>query len=106
MKDIQQSPTQATPVFTMIRIQLIEKDNLRALASVKVADAVYLTGLRVITGKNGLFLAMSNRKTGAGEYQDIYFPASKAMRDDLQSAVLEAYDAEVKAAGQGSQSAA
>ena len=66
------------------------------LVSVKVHDAVYLTGLRVIEGKNGLFVAMPNRKTGNGEYQDIYFPASKAMRDELQGIVLEAYRRETE----------
>jgi stage V sporulation protein G len=80
--------------FTQIRVILFAKDSLRALVSCKVADAVYLTGLRVIEGKNGLFLSMPNRKTGAGEYQDIYFPASKAVRDELQAAVLEAYSVE------------
>jgi len=71
------------------------------LASVKVHDVVFLTGLRVIEGKNGLFVAMPNRKTSGGEYQDIYFPASKAMRDELQERVLEAYRQEV-AASKGS----
>lgn len=77
--------------FTQIRISVVEKDSLRAIATVKVADAVYLTGLRVIEGKNGLFVAMPTRKDKAGEYQDIFFPASKAMRDELQAFVLDAY---------------
>jgi stage V sporulation protein G len=78
-------------LFTQIRISVVEKDSLRAIATVKVADAVYLTGLRVIEGKNGLFVAMPTRKDKAGEYLDIYFPASKAMRDELQAFVLDAY---------------
>jgi stage V sporulation protein G len=82
---------QNTSIFSQVRVSLFEKDSLRALASVKVLDAVYLTGLRVIEGKNGLFVAMPNRKTGSGDYQDIYFPASKAMRDELQALILEAY---------------
>jgi stage V sporulation protein G len=82
-------------LFDQVRISLFEKDSLRALATVKVHDAIYLTGLRVVEGKNGLFVAMPNRKTGAGEYQDIYFPASKATRDELQHLVLDAYKKEV-----------
>jgi stage V sporulation protein G len=77
--------------FSQARVSLFTKDSLRALVSIKVHDAIYLTGLRVIEGKNGLFVSMPNRKTGDGEYQDIYFPASKAMRDELQDFVLEAY---------------
>ncbi len=92
---------QERPLFHQIRVSLIHKDSLRALASVKVCDAVYLTGLRVIEGKNGLFVAMPNRKTGGGDYQDIYFPASKAVREELQGAVLEAYHRESAAARVG-----
>ena len=79
------------PLFSQARVTLLMKDSLRALASVKVCDAFYLTGLRVVEGKNGLFVAMPNRKTGSGDYQDIYFPASKTTRDELQSYILEAY---------------
>lgn len=81
-------------IFSQVRVSLFEKDSLRALATVKVHDAIFLTGIRVVEGKNGLFVAMPNRKTGAGEYQDIYFPASKAVRDDLQAQILEAYKRE------------
>ena len=86
--------TQAKPLFTEVRVHIIDKDSLKALVSCKVADTIFLTGLRVVEGKNGLFVAMPNRKTGSGEYQDIYFPASKASRDELQSLVLAAYNAE------------
>jgi len=90
---------QATSLFTEVRVHIIDKDSLKALASCKVADTIFLTGLRVVEGKNGLFVAMPNRKTGSGEYQDIYFPANKTSRDELQSLVLAAYNAE---AGVGS----
>jgi stage V sporulation protein G len=90
--------TKQPVTFSQVRVSLFAKDSLRALVSVKVHEAVYLTGLRVIEGKNGLFVAMPNRKTGGGEYQDIYFPASKAMRDELQNIVLEAYRQEADAA--------
>lgn len=78
-------------VFTQCRVSVYEKDSLRALAAVKVCDAVFLTGLRVIEGKNGLFVSMPSKKNKAGEYQDIFFPASKAMRDELQAVVIAAY---------------
>ena len=87
---------QNNQVFSQARVSLFTKDSLRALVSVRVLDAVYLTGLRVIEGKNGLFVAMPNRKTGGGEYQDIYFPANKASRDELQEVVLAAYRREIE----------
>jgi stage V sporulation protein G len=86
---------QTSSIFSQVRVALMEKDSLRAIASVKAHDSLFLTGLRVVEGKNGLFVSMPNRKTQAGEYQDIYFPASKAVRDELQALVLDAYKKEV-----------
>lgn len=85
-----------SPLFTQVRVSLCQRDSLRALASAKVGEAVYLTGMRVIEGKNGLFVGMPTRQSAGGEYQDIYFPASKAVRDELQKAVLEAYQLALK----------
>lgn len=82
------------PIFHQIRISIVEKDSLCAIASVKVSDVIYLTGIRIIQGKNGLFVGMPSKKLSSGEYQDIYFPATKAMRDELSAAVLEAYHKE------------
>jgi len=84
--------TKIMPTFTEVRITIFEKDSLRATASVRVADTVYLTGIRVIEGRAGLFIAMPCRKTD-GEYQDFFFPASKTMRDELSDVVLAAYKA-------------
>lgn len=89
---------QNSSLFSQIRVTVYQKDSLRALVSVKVADAFFLTGLRVIEGKNGLFVAMPTKKDKAGEYTDIFFPASKATRDDLQAQVLEAYRKEANLA--------
>ena len=80
--------------FSISRMILVNKDNLRAMVSARVADAVFLTGIRVIEGKNGLFVAMASRKTPQGEYQDIYFPANKEKRDQLSALVLESYEKE------------
>ena len=80
--------------FSQVRITLLEKDSLRAMASVKVADVFYVTGLRVIEGRNGLFVSMPSKKLPSGEYQDIAFPASKAVRDEIQNLILDAYHRE------------
>ncbi len=86
-------------LFTSVRISLVTKETLRAMVSCKVAEAVFLTGMRVIEGKNGLFVSMPSKKDVGGEYHDIYFPASREIRDQLQAAVLEAYRAAAAKAG-------
>lgn len=79
-------------VFSGARISLYEGEgSCRAFASVKVADAVVLTGMRVIEGKNGLFVGMASRKKKDGSYEDLFFPTTKELRDDLSRCVLAAY---------------
>jgi stage V sporulation protein G len=90
---------QATAPFNNIRINLISKESLRALVTVKVADLLYLTGIRVIDGKKGLFVSMPSKKETSGDYKDIFFPASRDIRDQLQAAILEAYHGALAKAG-------
>lgn len=88
--------TGTTPaLFSAIRITLHHRESTRALVSLKVADAMYLTGFRIVEGKNGPFVSMPSKKDPGGEYRDIFFPASREMRDRLNAAVIEAYNAEL-----------
>ena len=81
-----------TSLFSNIRVYLTRHDTIKAIASCKVCDSIWLKGLRVINGKNGRFVGMPAEKDKNGEYRDIYFPASKEVRDQLAEAVLEEYD--------------
>jgi stage V sporulation protein G len=78
-------------VFSDFRFNLVNKDCLRAFVSCKVGGAIVLDGMRVVEGTRGRFVSMPSRKDAKGEYQDIYFPASKEVREELQEAVLEGY---------------
>jgi len=93
-----QNDDQVSTTFNSVRVHLMDKAPLLAMASVKVLDAMFVTGIRIKTGKNGVYIDMPSRKTAGGEYQDIAFPASKAMRDELQAVVLAAYEAAKAAA--------
>lgn len=66
--------------------------NVKARVSLLVGDAMYVTGLKVVEGKNGLFIGMSSYKGKDGEYKDIYFPKSKEEREELTKFVLAAYE--------------
>jgi stage V sporulation protein G len=87
------------PIFNSVRIYLEHRETLRAKVSVKVLDIMYLTGIRVIEGKKGLFVSMPSKKEARGDYKDIFFPASRDHRDALQATILEAYHAAVAKAG-------
>lgn len=66
--------------------------SLKALASVLVADAVWITGVRVVEAKNkNLFVSMPSRRNPDSTYSDIAFPATLEVRQALEKAVLDEY---------------
>ena len=76
---------------------LSNKDSkLKAFASITIDDAVCITGIRIIEGKTGVFMSMPQNKDNDDEYHDIAFPITKEAREEIQDAVLDAYDAAAK----------
>lgn len=72
---------------------LSKKDStLKAFASITIDDAICITGIRIVEGKNGLFMSMPQSKDNDGEYHDIVYPITKEAREELEAAVLDAYD--------------
>ena len=65
--------------------------NVKAIASANLDDCFAVKNIRVIEGKNGLFVSMPSYKGADGEYHDLCFPTTPEMRKHLNNAVSEAY---------------
>lgn len=76
---------------TSMKINTDSSSRFVATASVVINDEFVLTQMKLVNGKNGLFLSMPQRKFG-DEYQDVIIPASKAAYDQLFNTVKEAYN--------------
>jgi stage V sporulation protein G len=87
-----QTTTNPSSIYSSIRINLVNRESLRAMASCLVGGAIYVTGIRVVEGKNGVFVAMPQRKASDGSYQDVAYPCSKEKREELQRAILDAFE--------------
>lgn len=75
-----------------VRIHSIRpNESIKAMASVNIGDAFAIRGVKVVEGSKGLFVSMPSMKIG-NEYKDICFPITAESRDDLNKAVLEAYE--------------
>ena len=72
------------------------RDNLLAFASVTIADCFAIRGVKVLSGKNGPYVAMPQMKDSSGEWKDICFPTNGELRKELNRAVLGAYDKELQ----------
>jgi stage V sporulation protein G len=89
-----QTITKPASVFSSIRIHLLNgSDKAKAMASCLVSNAVMITGIRVVEGKNGLFISMPQKKNAkTGDFSDIAFPISKEMREELSRSVLDEFE--------------
>ncbi|HAP5500119.1 TPA: SpoVG family protein [Enterococcus faecalis] len=65
--------------------------NVRAYASINLNDCFAIRNVKVVDSSKGLFIAMPSYKAGNGEYKDICFPITKEFREQLNSAVIDAY---------------
>ena len=66
-----------------------------AFASVTINDMIGINGIQIVDGKNGLFAQMPQTKDTNGSYRDIAFPVTRELRLQLNSAVIDAYHAEI-----------
>ena len=80
--------------ITDISIRLVSKEDakLKAVASITIDDCLVVHDIKVINGREGMFISMPNRKTPDGEYKDIVHPINTETREELKKAVLDAYE--------------
>lgn len=64
----------------------------RALARVMLNDQIQLTGLKIMEGMNGLFVAYpQDGSYKDSEYKSIFYPVTAALRDHIQNVLVGRY---------------
>ena len=80
--------------ITDVRIRKIDgQTRLRAVVSITIDDAFAVHELRVIEGKDGLFVAMPSREANDGTFRDLAHPINTETRALIEKAVLDKYNA-------------
>ena len=64
---------------------------LKAVSNLVIEDCFVVKNVRVIEGKNGLFVSMPSHKNTNGKYSDICFPIISEVREQIEKEVLGAY---------------
>ncbi|MFP4588694.1 MAG: septation regulator SpoVG [Candidatus Bipolaricaulota bacterium] len=68
-----------------------DEGNLKAFCSVVFDDVFIVHSVKVIEGRDGLFVAMPSREVGDGEYRDTAHPINNDFRLLLEEKVLNKY---------------
>lgn len=72
------------------------KGNQLGYASVTLNGGFALTGIKIMEGKNGPFVAMPSAKDGQGGYRDVFFPITKELREQLNGVVMDAHNTAIE----------
>jgi len=78
--------------ITKVSIYPMDREKIKAVASITIDDEFMVHGLRVVQGEGGLFVAMPRRKLSSGKYRDIAHPTNTATREMVEKAVLAEFE--------------
>ncbi len=81
--------------------KVFNEGNLKAFVSVTLDDCIALHELKVIRGNGRLFVAMPSREDENGVFRDIVHPICSEARQQLEDAVLLAYESFIEGAEKG-----
>ena len=73
-----------------------EKGSVLASASVDLGGCFAVTGIKIVEGKDGPFVAMPQRMGRDKKFRDICFPTTAAMREAINTIVMDAYRGELE----------
>ncbi len=94
-----QKPKLPTLSVKIDRLNDYEGSNIKAFASANIGGAYAIHGIKVVDGSKGLFVSMpSTSYTVNGETHrpDTFHPITAEAREDLNNAVLKAYEQELQ----------
>ncbi|GHV83554.1 putative septation protein SpoVG [Spirochaetia bacterium] len=74
---------------------------LKAYVTITFDDCFVVHNVKIIEGKDGLFIAMPSHKNRTGEYKDVAHPINGDFRTEMQKKILEAFKSEIVQNEQG-----
>ncbi len=78
---------------TEVNVFPVDEEKLKAYVTITFDNCFVVRDLKIINGKDGLFVAMPSKKRKDGTFKDTAHPLNNETRDMIESAVLAAYEA-------------
>jgi stage V sporulation protein G len=85
--------------ITEVKVFPVNEDRLKAYVSITIDNCFVVRDLKVIRGNDGLFVAMPSKKRKDGQFKDIAHPLNQETRSEIEKAVFDAYENEVRTMG-------
>ncbi len=85
--------------ITEVKVFPIQEDKLKAFVSVVFDGCFMVNDIKVIQGREGLFISMPSRKKKNGEFKDVAHPLNNETRRMIETRILAEYEQAVKLGG-------
>lgn len=83
--------------ITDVKIRKVFDDGpMKAIVSVTFDNSLAVHDIKIINARDKYFIVMPSRKNPDGTYRDIVHPINAAFREQLESAVIDAYHTELE----------
>lgn len=84
--------------ITDVRVRVKEENRVKAVVSVTFDECFVVHDIKILDGKEGLFVSMPRKQFSTGEYKDIAHPLNTEFREEIKNAVFAAYEKALKEA--------
>jgi len=81
--------------ITEVKVFPIQEEKLRAFVSIVIDRCFMVNDIKVIQGRDGLFISMPSRRKKNGDFKDIAHPLNNDTRRMIEERILTEYEGTV-----------
>lgn len=86
--------------ITEVKIYPVNEERLKAYVTITIDEVFVVRDLKIIRGNEGLFVAMPSKKRKDGQFKDIAHPLNQETRSEMEQAIFDAYEKEIRSMGE------
>jgi len=86
--------------ITEVKIFPVGEEKLKAFVSIVIDHCFMVNDIKVIRGRDGLFISMPSRRKKNGEFKDVAHPLNNDTRRSIETQILEQYERVLVARGE------
>ncbi|MBX3023189.1 MAG: septation regulator SpoVG [Bdellovibrionales bacterium] len=86
--------------ITEVKVFPVNEERLKAYVTITIDGVFVVRDLKIIKGNEGLFVAMPSKKRKDGQFKDIAHPLNQETRTEIENAIFDAYENEVRSMGE------
>ncbi|MGZ3721771.1 MAG: septation regulator SpoVG [Bdellovibrionales bacterium] len=85
--------------ITEVKVFPVNEERLKAYVTITIDGVFVVRDLKIIKGNEGLFVAMPSKKRKDGQFKDVAHPLNQETRSEIENAVFDAFEKEIKSMG-------